>query len=125
MTAAATPSPNSRHSDETIAAVKHCWHGRGAAAFEVLGAGSRWSASARTDHAQDWVTALEDAGLEVAADRNGPPGRREALRLRCEKSYRAALSARTDLLDLAMLVQVCPRFRWTTYFRIGSSIGPR
>ncbi len=84
-------------------------HGRGAAAFEVLA--RRFALAARRQERttlKDWVTALEDAGLEVAADRNGPPGRREALRLRCEKSYRAALSARTDLLDLAMLVPGMP-----------------
>lgn len=84
-------------------------HGRGAAAFEVLA--RRFAVAARRQERttlEDWVTALEDAGLEVVADRNGPPGRREALRLRCEKSYRAALSARTDLLDLATLVPGMP-----------------
>jgi len=84
-------------------------HGRGAAAFEVLA--RRFAVAARRQERttlEDWVAALEDAGLEVIADRDGPPGRREALRHRCERSYRAALSTRADLLDLATLVPGMP-----------------
>jgi hypothetical protein len=56
----------------------------------------------------DWVVALNNAGLTVIADRGGPAGMRVASRLAAVGTYRDRLKADAGRIDLSLLAEDLP-----------------
>jgi hypothetical protein len=56
----------------------------------------------------DWVAALNGAGLKVIADQGGPAGRRAAAKLAAVGAYRDRLQADAGRIDLSLLAEDLP-----------------
>lgn len=74
------------------------------AAFEALRGHMQVVASRREwSGIDDWVAAIEDAGVRVYADGAGAPGARAQAHRKAESLYREVLAQRHDMLDLSAL----------------------
>lgn len=84
-------------------------HDQAPLAFELLRQRMQLAAGRReTTTDREWISCLVDAGIQLFPDGQGASGARELARKLALDSYRTALAARRDRLDLSALVPDVP-----------------
>lgn len=79
---------------------------QGNRAFDALQAFMQHASATRTKtHITDWLRCIEEAGIDVYAEADGPRGAQEKLRQQVLEEYRAAVGRDLDVLDLSYLAE--------------------